>query len=164
MRYPDRAQADERLLTWDSPPLTSDVEVTGTPTVTLHLTSSATDGAVFAYLEDVAPDGTVTYLTEGQLRASHRRTGTGLPPYETYGPWHTYHSADLEPLVPGAATTLAFTLWPLSARCARGHRIRLALAGADAGLFRRIPAEGPATLRVAHTSRLDLPRRTSPDG
>ena len=33
--------------------------------VTLHLASTEADGAFIVYLEDVAPDGTVRYITEG---------------------------------------------------------------------------------------------------
>lgn len=159
VRYPDRAEADQRLLTWDSEPLPEDLEVTGTPEVTLLVSSSRTDGAFHVYLENVAPDGHVTYVTEGQLRACHRRPGSSQPPYETYGPWHTYESADAELLEPGTETELEFTLWPVSALFRAGHRIRIALAGADAGLFRRVPAEGPVTLDVAHRSSIDLPVR-----
>jgi putative CocE/NonD family hydrolase len=58
--YPGRAARDERLLTYTSAPLGADLEITGHPVVRLHVASSADDGAFFAYLEDVAPDGTVT--------------------------------------------------------------------------------------------------------
>ena len=59
--YPDRAEEDKKLLTYTSAPLEQDMELTGHPLVTLFLTSSSSDGAVIVYLEDVAPDGRVTY-------------------------------------------------------------------------------------------------------
>ena len=156
--YPDRAERDHRLLTWTSAPLSNDVTVTGTPAVHLTVSSSASDGAFFVYLEDVAPDGHVTYLTEGQLRAIHRRPGKGSPPYATYGPWHSYSLADIEPLVPGEPTELSFTMWPVSVLFRAGHRVRIALAGADSPLFRRIPAEGEVTIDVHRpASYVDLP-------
>jgi uncharacterized protein len=40
--------------------------------VTLYIASTAEDVAFHIYLEDVAPGGHVTYLTEGVLRAIHR--------------------------------------------------------------------------------------------
>jgi uncharacterized protein len=58
--YPDRFTADQLLLTYTSAPLDEDLEITGHPLATLYLTSTATDGAFYAYLEDVAPDGRVT--------------------------------------------------------------------------------------------------------
>ena len=39
--------------------------------VSLQLSSTKPDGALHVYLEDVAPDGRVTYLTEGVLRLVH---------------------------------------------------------------------------------------------
>jgi len=50
------------------------------PAISLQIASTSSDGQFFAYLEDVAPDGRVTYITEGQLRALHRRIGSD-PPY-----------------------------------------------------------------------------------
>ena len=57
--YPDRRDIDRSLLTYTSPPLESDLEVTGHPIARLHVSANATDGALFVYLEDVHPDGKV---------------------------------------------------------------------------------------------------------
>jgi putative CocE/NonD family hydrolase len=155
--YPDRRAQDERLLVWDGPVLAAPTSVTGTPVAHLELTSSADDFAAHVYLEAVRPDGSVLYLTEGQLRASHRRPGTGRPPYETFGPWHSHLSADLEPVPPGEVVTLDLALWPISVLVPAGWRLRVALAGADAPLFRRIPAEGEVHLEVLGTSWVEVP-------
>lgn len=158
--YSDRADADRRLLTWTSEALAKDLKITGTPAVRLSVTSTAEDGAFFVYLEDVSPGGRVTYITEGQLRAMHRRIRDGAPPYETYGPWHSYSKTNAEPLVPGDETELSFTMWPISVLFRAGHRIRMALAGADSPLFRRIPSEGDVTIEVHGSgSFVDLPTR-----
>ena len=42
--YPDRRKEDDKLLTYTSAPLTSDVRITGTPIVTVHMSTTATDG------------------------------------------------------------------------------------------------------------------------
>ena len=55
--YKDRAKLDRRLLTYTSPPLRQDTEITGHPIVTLWVASSATDGAFYVYLEDVDERG-----------------------------------------------------------------------------------------------------------
>jgi putative CocE/NonD family hydrolase len=142
--YPDRAEADRRLLTYTSGPLDRDLEITGTPVVTLRVRSTAADGAFFVYLEDVAPEGRVTYLTEGQLRAVHRKVSTEPPPYRTFAPYRTYLRKDALPLVPGEVAELRFGLLPTSVRIHRGHRIRVAIAGADRDSFARVPeAEVP---------------------
>ena len=53
--------------------LATDHELSGHPCVTLHLSASEADAALHVYLEDVAPDGTCRYVTEGMLRALHRK-------------------------------------------------------------------------------------------
>lgn len=159
--YPDRAEADRRLLTYTSPPLTKDVEITGYPVVTLYVTSTATDGAFFVYLEDVDEAGQVIYLVEGQLRALHRKVSTDPPPYTQFVPYHSFKRQDAMELVPGEVAELTFGLLPISALVKKGHRIRIAIAGADKDTFVRIPAEGTPTITVArnktHASFIDLP-------
>ena len=74
-----RKHADGSLLTFTSGSLPADVHVLGFPIVTMRLATSGPDGAVYVYVEDVDPDGDVSYLTEGCLRFLHRRTaGPGL--------------------------------------------------------------------------------------
>jgi putative CocE/NonD family hydrolase len=159
--YPDRAQADERLLTYTSAPLSEDLEVTGHPVVTLHVTSTATDGAFHVYLEDVDEDGRVVYLTEGQLRALHRRESDREPPLASFVPHHSFLRQDGMGLVPGEATVIRFGLLPTSALVREGHRLRIAIAGHDASTFARIPSEGAPTVTVhrdrVHASHVDLP-------
>lgn len=159
--YGNRAEADRKLLTYMSDPLPTALEITGRPEVILHVTSTHEDGAFFVYLEAVAPDGTVRYLTEGMLRALHRKVSTREPPYRVSGPYHTFERADGEPLVPGQMATLAFELMPTSVLVPEGHRLRVAIAGADADTFRRIPEEGHpiVTLHLGgvHASHVVLP-------
>ncbi len=139
--YPDRSEADEKLLVYTSSPLEQDLELTGYPVLTLYLRSTHTDGAVFVYLEDVTPDGKVRYIGEGQLRLLHRKVSDEAPPFETVGPYHSYKAADAEPMVPGELAQVTFALHPTSVLYRRGHRIRIAIGGADADTFARIPNE-----------------------
>jgi putative CocE/NonD family hydrolase len=161
--YGDRAEADARLLTYTSAPLDRAIEVTGHPVVSLYVRSTHADGGFYAYLEEVAPDGRVTYLTEGQLRALHRAVSDEPPPYAVAGPFHSFLAADAEPLVPGEVATVAFALFPVSALVRKGHRLRLALAGHDEGTFARIPAEGEPVVTVernrTYPSYLEVPVR-----
>ena len=151
--YPDRLAADQKLLTYTSTPFLSDVEVTGHPTATIYLTSSASDATVFVYLEDVAPDGRVSYITEGELRGVHRALGRARPPYPIVGPYHTLLRRDGRPLKPGQPAEFELGLLPTSYLVRRGHRIRLALSGADRDHFVSATEE-PATLEIFRTARL----------
>ena len=161
VRYPSRLMADHRLLTYTSLPLPDDIEMTGQPRVALNVASTHSDGAFFVYLEEVAPEGTVRYLTEGELRAIHRKVSNEDPPYRVVGPYHTFKRKDALPLVPRQITEISFELMPVSVLVRAGHRLRVAVAGADADTFRRIPDEGVPTVTVyhsaAHPSRIVLP-------
>lgn len=147
--YPDRAAEDKKLLTYSSPPLDTNLEITGSPMLTLVMASTTSDGAIHAYLEDVAPEGRVTYLDEGIFRVIHRMEvdPTSLP-YEPLGPAHSFLRADARPLTPGETTTIRFSMFPTSVLLRKGHRVRVALAGADASLFQRFPAEETPTWTV----------------
>jgi uncharacterized protein len=158
--HQDRRTEDEKLLVYTTPPLAADTEITGHPSVTLFLSSSESDGAVFAYLEDVAPDGKVTYITEGQLRLLHRKVCEGGPA-SAYGPCHSYLSKDAVVMPRGVIQEVTLGLSPTSALVKAGHSLRIAFAGHDASTFARIPAVGAPVLTVAHgpahPSRIDLP-------
>lgn len=102
---------------------------------------------------------------EGVFRVIHRKeVDPDSLPYRSLGPAHSFLRADAEPLHPGEVATIRFALIPTSVLLRRGHRIRLALAGADAGLFQRYPAEGTPVWTVhrdrEHPSFLELPMRS----
>ncbi|ADB51765.1 CocE/NonD family hydrolase [Conexibacter woesei] len=132
--YPDRAAQDARLLAYTSAPLERDAHVAGTVAIVLELSSSQPDGTLFAYLEDVAPNGRVTYLTEGQLLLSQRA--------------RSFARADARPLQPGTVETVRIELFPVSAVVRAGHRLRIALASNDASHFETVPADGEVTYEV----------------
>ena len=146
--YPDRAAVGAKLLVFDAPPLDAPLEITGSPALTLWLAADAPDTAVFAYLEAVGPDGRLVYLTEGMLRALHRRGSDFL------------RAAGRE-LTPGEPARLDITLLSTSVLVPQGWRLRLTLAGADAGQFARVPEAGEVTWQVQWggkmASRLELP-------
>lgn len=159
--YPDRRDADRRLLVFDSAPLGADTELVGTPVLTLYVAAQSRDPAFFAYLEDVAPDGRVTYLTEGMLRAVHRRIADpGSLPYDQGPAAHSFRRADAMPVTPGEVMEVRFALFPVAALIRSGHRIRVAIAGADRDVFRIYSGGGPDTYTIsyggARQSRLEL--------
>ncbi|MCP3920839.1 MAG: CocE/NonD family hydrolase [bacterium] len=76
-------------------------------------------------------------------------------------PGRSYAKDDAAPLEPGVETEVRIALWPTSVQLAAGHRLRLAIAGADGGTFARVPAEGTPVLEIHHrrgaASFLELP-------
>ena len=151
--YPDRAAQDAKLLTYTSAPLAEDIEITGAPIVDLYVTSTHTDGAFFVYLEGVDENGKVTYLTEGQLRAIHRKISNDAPPYRMLTPYHSFKQKDGSPLVPGQVAELKFGLLTTSVLVKKAHRIRVAIAGADKDTFARVPADGTPQISVARNAQ-----------
>jgi putative CocE/NonD family hydrolase len=140
--YGDRRVMDERLHTYTSNPFDKDREITGHPIITLYVRSTHEDGLFIAYLEDVAPDGRVTYITEGELRGIMRRESDEPPLYKKMGPHRSELRADAMPLVPGEVAELTFELWATSVLIREGHRLRVAIAGADGDTFARYPLDG----------------------
>ena len=140
VNYGNRASEDAKLLTYTSDPLPVDTEITGSPVLKLELASLARDGAVHAYLEDVAPDGGVTYLTEGVFRLINRRTTTAPLPYEPLGSRHSYLRSDAAPMTPMQPERIEFGMFATSVLLRKSHRIRVALAGADHDNFELLSA------------------------
>jgi predicted acyl esterase len=103
------------------------------------------------YLEDVAPDGRVSYVTEGQLRALHRRAtdASSARAWQSPAPYRSFCRADAARLGDGEIAALQLDLLPVSYLFRKGQRVRLAIAGGDADHFADTPR---ATMRV-HRSR-----------
>jgi predicted acyl esterase len=138
-KFRDRRAEDQKLLVYDTRPIAGDMELVGWVTVHLRMRAQTADPALFAYIEDVAPDGTVIYVSEGELRAIHRKVAgqQGLP-YDQGPVPHSFYRKDSLPVVPGRTFTAEFKLYSTAALIRKGHRIRLALAGADADTFQRL--------------------------
>ncbi len=157
--YPDRKEQSSKLLNFTSLPFSSDVEITGQPVADIYLSADATDAVVFCYVEDVAPDGSVTYVTEGLFRAQHRKTGDSNG-YKQAGPYHSFKKEDTQPLMPGETVRLQFDLLPISYLFREGHAVRISIAGADSEHFDN-PDDKPSSMNVScstqYQSRIILP-------
>lgn len=159
--YENRRWEDEDLLVYQTLPLTEAIEVTGYPVIHLNVASSHSDGAFIVYLEDVDQYGRVRYVTEGVLRAIHRKVSADPSSWKRPTPFHSFRSEDARPMVPGEVSELAFGLHPTSVLFQVGHRIRISIAGHDASAFRRVPESGTPEIRVqrnsAYPSYIELP-------
>jgi putative CocE/NonD family hydrolase len=158
--YPDMRANDAKGLSYTSAPLAADTEVVGHPVLRLWLGTEASDIDVFAYLEEVDGDGRSAYVTEGNLRASHRKLGPA--PYDNLGlPWHPHGARDVEPMPAGQPAELAFALQPTARRFAKGNRIRLTVTFADADNYETPVLDPAPRVRVhrgaPHASFVELP-------
>jgi uncharacterized protein len=106
----------------------------------------------------------VTYLDEGILRVIDRKeVDPKSLPYEPLGPAHSFLRKDAEPLIPGEATRIRFSLYPTSVLLRKSHCIRVALAGADRDSSQRYPSEGTPKWRIYREAKrasfIELPVR-----
>jgi putative CocE/NonD family hydrolase len=158
--YPNMRSNDAKALTYTTAPLRKPVQVTGHPVIRVWLKSDAPDLDLFAYLEEVDGSGNSTYITEGNLRASHRTLGQA--PYNNLGlPYHRHYKSDLATIPPGEPVELVFDLLPTSYVFRAGNRIRITITCADADNF-ETPVLNPAPklhlLRDRnHPSSIQLP-------
>lgn len=150
-----------------TPALAADARMLGYPIARIRVAIDKPDATLFAYVEDVAPDGQATVVAHGRLAAAHRKLSA--PPYRRLDlPYHSGLKADVAPMVPGVPATLAFSLSPRAYTFQRGHRIRLTLTGADprqrnlAEIRQTPPPEFRVLAGGQDGSRIDLPFVTKP--
>jgi putative CocE/NonD family hydrolase len=132
--YPDMRPNDEKALTFTTSPLEADLEITGHPVAHLWLSTEGPDLDLFIYVEEVDKHGASSYITEGNLRVSHRKLGQA--PFNNFGlPYHSYYQKDLMQIPSRKPIELTFSLLPTSYRFHRGCQIRIALVCSDADNF-----------------------------
>lgn len=126
----DYTEFDRKGLTFTTVEFEEDVSITGAPILYLWMSADVKDIDFYAYLEDIAPDGTSKNITEGRIRASFRATME--PPYNRCGsPFHRQMHRDQEDLPINEPVRLDFDLLVMSRTLLEGHRLRLTLTNAD---------------------------------
>jgi uncharacterized protein len=124
-------------ITFSTPPLKNETEITGPSALKLFVSSSTIDVDIFAVVRVFDPAGKEcvfqgaldphTPIAQGWLRASHRK----LDPKLTlpYRPYHTHD--EKQPLKPGEAYELDVEIWPTCIVVPAGWRIALTIRGKD---------------------------------
>ena len=129
----------------------------------LQFSGGAANGALYAYLEDVQPDGKAVYVTEGELALADR--ALAAPGDNTI--WarlrtpRTYTQASASPFPTGIPQQITFDLLPTAVLFRPGDKIRITIAAADPDNFQLLPATGNAAYRISSTladpSLVELP-------
>src|SRR5207244_5863679 len=124
-------------LTFSTPPMRDELEITGPVAAKLWLSSDTTDADVFLVLRVFDGAGKeVTFIGSndprtpvalGWLRASHRKLDRERS--RPCRPWHAH--AEEWPLTPGAPVALDVEIWPTCIVVPPGHRIALTVRGQD---------------------------------
>src|SRR5215207_677310 len=124
-------------VTFLTPPLESETEVTGLSAAKLLVSSSTSDADLFlvlrvfsADMKEIVFQGAIdphTPIAQGWLRASHRKLDPALS--TPYRPYHTHDEP--WPLTPGEPVELDVEIWPTSIVVPAGYRIGLTIRGKD---------------------------------
>jgi uncharacterized protein len=132
-------------LTFLTPPLKEEMEITGPIAAKLFVASSTKDADIFLTIRVLDPDGKdVTFvgasdpknvIATGWLRASHRKLDRKLS--LPYRPWHVHDEKQM--LTPGEIYELDVEVWPTSVIVPKGYRVGVAVMGKDFEL----PGDGP---------------------
>ena len=150
---------DDRGLSYTSAPLAKPMKLVGFPVVRIAVQADKPNANVFAYLDQVGPDGKTEVVSFGRIALEHRKLSKA--PFETMGlPWSSGREADAAPLKVDETANLAFDLTPISRVVPAGSRLRLTIAGADPRQrnLADIKQTPPPVLTVIRgTSRIELP-------
>jgi predicted acyl esterase len=124
-------------LTFLTPPLPKETEITGPSALKLFASSSTPDADFFivlrvftADLKEIVFQGAIdphTPIAQGWLRASHRKLDKKLS--KPYRPYHTHDQA--QPLTKGQSVALDIEIWPTSIVVPAGYRVGLSIRGRD---------------------------------
>jgi uncharacterized protein len=146
MRLSPKQVAAEKSVTYDgmgegvtfsTPPLEKEMEITGPSALKLWISSSTADADIFAVLRVFDPKGKEvvfqgaldphTPIAQGWLRASQRKLDPKLS--LPYRPYHTHD--EKQPLKPGQVHELDVEIWPTCIVVPKGYRIALTIRGKD---------------------------------
>ena len=116
-----RGLAGQPTLTFVTEPMSEDVEITGHSNLVMWVSSETDDMDIFAYLRNMAPDGTVETSTRGILRVALRKLNPELS--TPYRPYHSHNEE--QKLTPGEVVPVQVEIWATSMVFKAGHRIRL---------------------------------------
>jgi predicted acyl esterase len=124
-------------VTFSTPPLEHEVEITGPLAAKLFVSSSTQDADLFCVVRVFDPDGQEvvfqgaldphTPIAQGWLRVSHRRLDPELS--TEYRPYHTHDR--VEPLTSGKVYAADIEIWPTCVVVPAGYRTALTILGRD---------------------------------
>lgn len=141
----DQRSIETRCLTFTSPALTEELEITGPVQAVIYLSSSAADTDLMVRLCDVYPDGRSMLLCDGIQRARYRES-----PFRS------------TLLTLGKVYPVRVDLWATSNRFLRGHRIRVIVNSSCFPRFDVNPGTGKSWLdstdRLVAENRVYLDR------
>jgi hypothetical protein len=133
----DQRPDEARSVVFTTEPLETPIDVFGIPTFVATIEHGGPAAVVAVKLADVAPDGQSQLVTAGVLNLSHRSSHSDPTPFDR-------------------PTAVEIALQATGWRFARGHRIRLAIAGSDWPTVWPPPTAEPVAVRLSSTTPATL--------
>lgn len=147
--YANRKAQDKHNICFESSPLSENCTVTGNPLAKVFIKPNGRDCMLFVYLEDVAPNGSVNYVTEGEILCGHEiethsnklasAHGVDRPKYKTVTPMRSFRKVHYRQFSADEVRQVDLEMFPISYQFKKGHRIRLSIAGHDKHHFKAPP-------------------------
>ncbi len=137
----DQRRDDAGSVTFDSAPLTRDIDIVGATAIQLKLSSDKPAANMAVRLNAVWPDGAVSRLSYGVLNLCHRDS-------------HEHP----EPLEPGKAYTVRLHLDDVAVKVRKGQRLRISISTSYWPLIWPAPEAPTLTLHLG-SSFVDVPVR-----
>jgi hypothetical protein len=159
--YFDRHKQAPMMMNFISDIFTKPFTITGHPFVEIMVKSDAQDLQLFAYLEEILPNGKIRYITEGMIRGTHRKTNAENQ-FDLPIPNRTFMKEDRQEWEPNTFYPVQFDLFAISYQVQKGSRIKIAFAGADIDHFHLLedkmnPSEFTIKSDESFVSKLVLP-------
>lgn len=123
----EKVAAGEPVLEYSTDPLLEPVRLWGPVCARIFAATTALDTAFFVHLADIAPDGSVTALSNGVLKASFREVDPGLS-----APAQPFHPFDRRQLPErNRVYDYEIEMRPVFHTLKRGHRLRCRIQSND---------------------------------
>src|SRR3954467_2360347 len=133
----DNSSWEASGLTYTTPPLDKDTQLTGLVNATVYAElAGAKDATLVAVLSDVDPaSGSSNQITAGFLLASQRAVDPAKSTFSPGGllirPWHPFTRESQQPVIPNDANEYQIEIYPTSQVFKKGHEIRLTIGTAN---------------------------------
>ena len=135
----DQRSDDALSTTFDSEPLSADMDIVGAPRVTVQVASDQPQAQMAVRLNHIHPDGAATRITYGVLNLSHRDS-----------------AENPNPMAAGKVENVTLDLDHIAYRVPAGHRLRVSISDAYWPLI--WPSPAPTTLTLS-AGQIALPQR-----
>lgn len=132
--FTDDGTAEQLNVVYETPPMEADTYINGPIEADLWISTTAADAGLSVRIDDVAPGGAVTPLSNGLQTASLAAvdpTRSRKLDGQMIQPWHPYTQASELQVGFGAIVKVPVEVFETSALIAKGHRLRVAVGASN---------------------------------